>query len=108
MALPPPRIRGLALHEHLRGRVHGIEPPRRSGTGRANLVDVVDRPQQLQVDSYQSHWRLVDPRGVLWVRGKVLSRRRGGGEEGPVVVFPVGLFPFDVLGRRYTDGGGGW
>ena len=60
----------------------------------------------------------MDPRGVLWVRGKVLSRRRGGGEEGPVVVFPVGLFPLtnwegDMLmvvgdGRRCCRGGGCW
>ena len=82
MALPTPRIRGLALREHLRGWVHEREPPRRSGAGRANLVDVVDRPQQLQVHSYQSHGRLVDPRGFLWARGQVLSRRRGGGGGG--------------------------
>ena len=35
-------------------------PPHRSRTGRANPVDVVDRPQQLQDHSHQSRRRLVD------------------------------------------------
>ena len=44
-------------------------PPHRSRTGRANPVDVVDRPQQLQDHSYQSRRRLVNSWRVLWVRG---------------------------------------